>query len=96
MMRPTAVEPVKLTLCTAGWRIILSVIVAADERGQQMKLSTPFGKPAFLKLSTSRYCVYGLDSDAFRTTVLPQISGVMKALIPRIYFNRQYRYTTWS
>ena len=73
---------------------MLSVTVAADVRGQQMKLNTPFGKPAFLRLSTKRYWVYGLDSEAFRTTVLPQMRGVMNALIPRICPNvSDYHYS---
>lgn len=84
MIRPTGVEPVKLTLWTAGCLIMASVTAAADVRGQQMKFSTPSGRPAFRKESTRRYCVYGLDSDAFKTTVLPQMSGTMKARMPRI------------
>lgn len=84
MTRPTAVDPVKFTRCTALCFTMASVTGPAFVRGQHIKLRTPWGRPAFRNESTSRYWVYGLDSEAFNTTVFPQTSGVMNALIPRI------------
>jgi hypothetical protein len=84
IIRPTGVDPVKFTRRTVSCLIMVSVTVAAASRGQHMKLRTPEGRPAFLNESTSKYCVYGLLSEAFSTTVFPQTSGVIKALIPRI------------
>lgn len=84
MIRPTGVEPVKFTRRTASCPTIASVTVDATEREQQMNWRTPGGNPAWRKMSTRRYWVYGLLSDALRMAVLPHMMGVMKARTPRM------------
>ena len=50
----------------------------------EMRLTTPFGKPASFITSTIRLCVFGQTSDERRITVLPQASGAAIARTPRM------------
>ena len=75
MIRPTAVEPVKLIRRTAGWSISAPTTSAASSGALVTRLTTPSGKPASAKASTISACVRGQRSDALRITVLPQASG---------------------
>ena len=83
MMRPTRVEPVKLTRRTAGWAIMASTTAAASSGALVMTLTTPAGsRPR--QASTISWCVRGQFSEPLRTTVLPQASGVAMARTPRM------------
>ena len=82
--RPTRVEPVKLIRRTAGWAISSSTTSAASSRRCVSRLITPAGTPASAIARAISPCVRGHVSDAFRTTVLPNASGVATARVPRM------------
>ena len=84
MMRPTRVEPVKLTRRTAGWPISISIRAGASSGALVMTLRTPGGRPASRRHSAISRCVPGQISEAFSTTVLPQASGSAMARTPRM------------
>ena len=83
-MRPTRVEPVKLTLRTAGCAIKDSTTLPASTGALLITLTTPGGKPASANTLPSKAWVPGLISDAFRITVFPQAKGAAIARIARI------------
>ena len=84
MMRPTWVEPVKLTRRTAGWAISAETTSAASAGALVTTLTTPAGRPASCRAAPINWCVRGQSSDALSTTVLPQASGMATARTPRI------------
>ena len=84
MIRPTRVEPVKLTRRVAGWAISSSTTGAASSGAWVRKLMTPAGMPASAIAETTCACVRGHSSEAFSTTVLPNASGVATARVERI------------
>ena len=75
MMRPTAVDPVKFTRRTAGWAMIASTTRSESSGVLVRKFSTPAGSPASCMTSATIAWVFGLSSDARKTTVLPQTMG---------------------
>ena len=83
-IRPTRVEPVKLTRRTAGWAISSSTTSAASAGAFTIRFTTPAGTPASSRAVTIAACVRGHSSDAFSTTVLPSASGEAIARVPRI------------
>ena len=84
MMRPTRVEPVKLTRRTAGWAIMASTTAAASAGALVTKFTTPAGRPASCRASITRPCVAGHSSEPLSTTVLPQAKGVAIARTARM------------
>ena len=82
--RPTRVEPVKFTRRTTGALISASTIVAASAGALVTTFTTPPSIPASLRIFPISPCVTGHISEAFRTTVLPQASGMATARIPRM------------
>lgn len=75
ILRPTAVEPVKLILRTCGAAISACVTSAADSREWPSRPSTPLGSPARRKTSTHSWCVRGESSDNLKITALPAARG---------------------
>ncbi len=76
MIRPTAVEPVKLMRRTFGCETSSSPISTACSRACVTMFSTPGGRPASSKISPqSRPPTSGDSSDGLSTTVLPSASG---------------------
>ena len=61
MMRPTRVEPVKLTRRTAGWAISASTIAGASSGALVTTLTTPGGRPASRRHSPISRCVPRAD-----------------------------------
>ena len=84
MILPTCVEPVKLIRWTRGSAISASTVAAAPSRDVVSTLIAPAGSPASSSTSPMMRCVCGHSSDALRTTVLPQASGIATARTPRI------------
>ncbi len=64
---PTAVEPVKATLLTSGWRTSSMPI----SPGPVMMFTTPGGRSAWRTTSANRYAVSGVVEAGLRTTVFP-------------------------
>ncbi len=81
---PTAVEPVKLMRCTAGWSMSAPTTSPASSGALVNMLTTPGGNPASTKAAAISACVLGHTSDALKITVLPQANGVAMARTPRI------------
>ena len=75
MCWPTAVEPVKHTLRTAGWVTNRSPTI---EPLPGMTVKTPGGRPASRPSSPSRIAVSGVSSAGLSTTVLPAASAGAK------------------
>jgi hypothetical protein len=71
MIRPTCVEPVKLTRRTAGWAISASTTSGASAGACATKLIAPAGSPAPAIARATAAWVRGHFSEAFSTTVLP-------------------------
>ena len=69
---PTAVDPVKTTLRTAGW-VTNRCPTTDPEPGSTWKTSS--GMPASLASSASRNAVSGVSSAGLSTTVLPAASA---------------------
>ena len=69
---PTAVEPVKEILSTAGWAT--SARPAVSPKPGTM-LTTPSGRPASRQSWPSQSPLSGVSSATFTTTVLPQASA---------------------
>jgi hypothetical protein len=79
---PVRVEPVKLIRRTAGWAISVSTTSVAELSGVWRTESTPSGRPAAANISPSSEWTPGQNSDALKTTVLPQASGMASARQP--------------
>ena len=71
MMRPTMVEPVKLTHRTALCAISASTTSAASSAALVTRFAAPAGMPASMRHSMMAAWVAGVSSDALSTTVLP-------------------------
>ena len=71
MIRPTRVEPVKLTRRTSGCAISASTTAGASLGAFVSRLITPAGTPASAIAAATAACVRGHSSDAFSTTVFP-------------------------
>ncbi|MNL37516.1 hypothetical protein D3C87_1596660 [compost metagenome] len=69
---PTAVEPVKVSFLTNGWRVRTEPIPAG---APVTTLMTPFGIPASWDRNASASAESGVTSDGFRTTVQPAASA---------------------
>ena len=85
MMRPTRVEPVKLTRRTAGCAISASTTSGASSARVQDEVDRA-RRAARRRAAraTTAACVRGQCSDPFSTTVLPNASGVATARVERI------------
>jgi hypothetical protein len=70
--RPTAGEPVKVTLSTSGWSTSAAPAVLPNPG---TTLSTPGGNPAASASSPRRNAVSDVSSAGFSTTVQPQASA---------------------
>jgi hypothetical protein len=75
-------EPVKLTRRTAGCEMSVSTTLPASAGALVTTLTTPSGMPASRNAVPISRCVAGQSSDALRTTVLPQASGIAIARTP--------------
>src|SRR5881394_981021 len=73
ILRPVAVDPVKVSLAIPGWRDI----AAATSFSQVITLTTPGGSTS-LMISTRRIVDSGVLGDGFMITVLPaRTAGMM-------------------
>lgn len=71
MMRPVAVEPVKLIFLIEGWEMSVVVIEGASWVRWKRILRTPLGRPADLKTEPMAQKERGESSEPFRMQVLP-------------------------
>ena len=85
IMRPTAVEPVKLIFLIAGSSIRAVVTCAASSGRWKRTLSAPAGRPASLKALPIAHHVRGQNSLPFRMQVLPAARGYRIDRIPSTY-----------
>lgn len=68
---PTEALPTNSIFLMAGWAINASVTAGASSRCVWMTLITSGGRPAWIQISTSMWCVLGHNSDALKTAVHP-------------------------
>src|ERR1035437_9913458 len=71
-MRPTSVEPVKLTRSTSE---LTKIGAPAPGPSPNTTFRTPGGSPASARTCTRLYVESGVSSAGFSTTVFPQISA---------------------
>jgi hypothetical protein len=85
IIRPTFVDPVKLTSRTRGSAISVETTSAAVLRSSVTRFSTPAGRPASVNTSARNSPhEIGASSLGFITTVFPTASGIAMARMPRM------------
>jgi len=85
MIRPTAVEPVKLTFLTNGLSMSAFVTTAALEVAWAMTFKTPGGRPASARTEAIAQEHLGENSGALRMTVFPAARAYATDRTPRTY-----------